>query len=138
MPLDLLLTSDLLDVHHDKDHGWLYLDWKGPQDLALVQAACQQITGLIRQLHIHKVLNDNTHITQTSWELVRWVASDYLPEAGRAGLAYVAWVPSPLLDCRSNVHRMSDLAVRKPQVAICDDLAAAYSWLMSANVLVAP
>ncbi|MBF9236197.1 hypothetical protein I2I05_02200 [Hymenobacter sp. BT683] len=131
MSLDLLLTSEVLDVHYDAAKAWLYLDWKGPQDLALVQAACAQLSVLIQQTGAHKILNDNTHITETSWELARWVAYDYLPQAAEVGLEYVAWVHSPLLGSRSNVDLMSAFVDRKPQVAIFDEMAAAYEWLSS-------
>jgi hypothetical protein len=132
----LLLASDVVDIYHDKANAWLYLDWKGPQELALVQQACGQLIGLIQQTGVHKALNDNTHITQTSWELVKWVAYDYLPLAGQAGLDYVAWVQSPLLACRSDLNLMSDLMGRTPQVALFDDLAGACDWLASANMAV--
>ena len=134
MPPTLLLTSEVVDVYHDQENGWLYLDWKGPQELALVQAACQHLSTFLRQTGVGKVLNDNTHITRTSWELVKWVAYDYLPQTGRDGLHYVAWVQSPLPSCRGNLDLMDDFASQKPQVAIFDDLAEAYTWLSSVDV----
>lgn len=136
MSLALLLTSEVLDAHHDQDNSWLYLDWKGPQDVALVQAACQQVLAFIRQTGAQKVLNDNTHITQTSWELVKWVAYDYLPRAGDAGLEYVAWVQSPSPSCRGHVDLMDDFIGQKPQVALFSELAGAYAWLDSVNIAV--
>jgi hypothetical protein len=135
MALVLLLASEILDVHYDATHAWLYLDWKGPQKLSLVQAACVQVTGLISQTGAHKALNDNTHITTSNWELAKWIADEYLPIAGRAGIAYVAWVHSPLLGARSNIHLMTESSDYKPQVAIFDEVAAAYEWLSSVNVV---
>lgn len=137
MPLALLLTSDVVDMHLDAENAWLYLDWKGPQDLPLVQAACRHLTDLLRG-GVHKVLNDNTHITHTSWELVKWVAYNYLPEAGAAGLHYVAWVQSPLPSCRGYVDLMDDFSSEKPQVALFDELAGACAWLGSVGTAAAP
>ncbi|HEX8329601.1 MAG TPA: hypothetical protein VF629_18835 [Hymenobacter sp.] len=134
MSTQLLLASEVLDVHYDLDNAWLYLDWKGPQELELVQAACQHLTEFIKQTGARKALNDNTHITQTSWELVKWVAYEYLPEAGRLGVEQVAWVQSPLPGCRSRLDLMDDFVSDKPQVAIFQDMAAAYEWLSSASV----
>ena len=139
MPIALLLTSDVLDVHYDDDNAWLYLDWKGPQELEFVQAACKVLLGIIKLTGVRKALNDNTHITETSWELARWVAEDFLPQVAETGLEYVAWVSSPLLSCRGNVDMMSNLSVPRPQVAIFDEVAEAYAWLSSVNVpIVAP
>lgn len=74
MPIVLLLTSAVLDVHHDEDNAQLYPDWKGPQEVARVRATCQQVLAFIQATGARKALNDNTHVTQTSWELVKWVA----------------------------------------------------------------
>jgi hypothetical protein len=134
MSLSLLMTSEVLDVHFDVDNSWLYLDWKGPQELAIVQAACGQVSAFVQQTGAYKVLNDNTHITQTSWEMVKWVAYEYLPQTLLLGVRYVAWVQSPLPQCRGHIERMNDFASPRPQVAIFADLAAAYDWLSSITV----
>ena len=138
MPLLLLLSSAVLDAYHDEENAWLYLDWKGPQEVPLVQAACRHLSALLRQTGVQSVLNDNTHITQTSWELVKWVAYDYLPEAGRAGLRHVAWVQSPLPGCRGHVDLMDDFVEQPPQVALFNDVAGAYAWLSSVAVSALP
>jgi hypothetical protein len=48
----------------------------------------------------------------------------------------VAWVHSPLLGARANIDLMAAFVDRKPQVAIFDELAAAYEWL--SNVVFVP
>ena len=136
IPIAPLLSSAALDAYFDQEHDWLYLDWKGPQELTQVQACCYQVSELMRQTGVHKILNDNTHLANTSWEMVKWVLYHYLPQAGRAGLNYVAWVASPLLECSSYAHLLPHLHEQKPQIAVFDDLAAAYAWLETANVLV--
>ena len=72
-------------MHYDSNNAWLYLDWKGPQSLKQVQADCQCVTELIAQTHSHKALNDNSHTTETSWEMVMWVAKEYRPWPGTLG-----------------------------------------------------
>jgi hypothetical protein len=131
MPLTPLFASESLDAYYDTDNAWLYLDWKGPQSLQQVQNDCRQVTALIYQTQARKALNDNSHTTHSSWEMVMWVAKEYLPEAGRAGMEYVAWVKSPVLECRNDVDLMALALGLKPQVAIFDDLDEAYFWLRS-------
>ncbi|OGX85600.1 hypothetical protein [Hymenobacter glacialis] len=133
MPIALLLTSDVLDLHYDAENAWLYLDWKGPQELELVQAACQDVLVFIKQTGAKKALNDNTHITETSWDLTRWVGYDFIPQVAAAGLEYIAWVCSPLLSCRTNLGLMSSFSDQKPQVAVFDEIADAYEWLTSVH-----
>ena len=137
MPHTLLLASEVLDLYHDADNAWLYLDWKGPQPLDLVQAACRHIIPTMQDLDVHRALNDNTHITQTSWELVKWVAYDYLPLAGEAGLDYVAWVQCPNPSCRTHIDLMGYFVGQKPHVAIFSDLASAHAWLGSMDAVFA-
>lgn len=134
MPLSPLFASESLDAYYDTDNAWLYFDWKGPQSLQQVQNDSRHVTALIHQTHARKALNDNTHTTHSSWEMVMWVAKEYLPWAGRAGMEFVAWVNSPVLECRNDVDLMALVLDQKPQVAIFDDLDAAYSWLRSMRV----
>jgi hypothetical protein len=129
-----LLTSASLDVYYDDDNSWLYLDWKGSHTLETVQADCKRVSGFVQQLGIQKVLNDNSHVTYTTREMVSWVATEYLPWASSAGVAFVAWVCSPVLYSRSDIDFMLQLGIQEPHVAIFDDLASAYAWLSSVHV----
>lgn len=133
MAVVTLLSSDILDVHHDEDHSWLYLDWRGPQHLEMVQLAGEQILDCIQQTGVKKVLNDSTGITQTSWQLAQWVSEDFLPRVAQAGIERVAWVQS--LDLKSRVHidLMDDFVERIPSIALFEDIAAACAWLSVPN-----
>ncbi|OGX83375.1 hypothetical protein BEN47_03535 [Hymenobacter lapidarius] len=133
VPVHACCASAVLDLHYDDENAWLYLDWKGPQELELVQAACQDVLAFIKQTGARKALNDNTHITETSWDLARWVGYDFIPQVAAAGLEYIAWVCSPLLSCRTNLGLMSSFSDQKPQVAVFDEIAAAYGWLNSVH-----
>ena len=139
MSLTLLSTSETLELYLDKENTWLYLDWKGTLDLHNVQADCQKILAAIDQSGVKKALNDNSRITKISWELVKWVVDEYLLTAGQAGIDYVAWVHSQALDCRSDIDQLLPVADNlPPQVALFDDVAAAYAWLQNINVPVLP
>ncbi|MBJ6107911.1 hypothetical protein JAO73_02730 [Hymenobacter sp. BT523] len=139
MPITLLSTSEALDLYHDEENNWLYLDWKGALELANVQEDCQRILTYISQLGTLKALNDNSHITHISWELLKWVAEVYLPATARAGMACVAWVHSQALECRSDVELLLPVADNcPPQLSMFDDVAAAYAWLRSVRLPAAP
>lgn len=129
-----LFASVALDVQYDEANAWLYLDWKGPQTLAGVQASTQHVSALIARTNCHKALNDNSRVTQTSWELMRWLAAEYLPATGRLGLDYVAWVYSSVLVCRSDLDQMALLLAPRPHVALFEDVASAYAWLASPSI----
>jgi hypothetical protein len=133
MPLSLLFASDTLDLYLDQENEWLYLDWKGSQTLEQVRVDCQRATEYFYQSGVHKALNDNSRVTDTSWEMMHWVASEFLPEMGRNGLEYLAWVYGPVLGCRSDLDLMSNFLGPHPQVAFFEDVAAAYEWLASVH-----
>ncbi|TGE12617.1 hypothetical protein [Hymenobacter elongatus] len=134
MALIPVFQSEIVEASYDEHYGWLYLDWKGVQHLTAVQQACRQLTDYLEATGCAKVLNDNTNVTQTSWELVAWVADSYLPLTTLLGLEYVAWVVSPQLDCRSNIDTLARAIRQKPQVAMFDTLAEACTWLSSVQV----
>ncbi|AIZ63975.1 hypothetical protein PK28_10265 [Hymenobacter sp. DG25B] len=129
MAVTYLLQSALLDVQLDEEHAWLYMAWKGPLAMAPVQAACAQVLGFIQQTGVRKVLNDNTLVTQSSWELARWVAENYLPRAAHLGIESVAWVQSADIFSRAYINTIEAAAGPLPQLALFEDVASAYEWL---------
>ena len=135
MSLTLMLASSILDVYYDATNAWLYLDWKGPQELAQVQAAARHVSVLIAQTGAQKILNDSTHVTFTGGDVARWAASEYLPQAGRDGVEYVAWVASPMLGCYNHIDVMTQPLGQHPHVAAFDDVAGACAWLSNLSVV---
>ena len=129
MPLVSLLTSAILDVHHDQANNWLYLDWKGPQKLADVQHAGQLLLALIAQTGTSKLLNDSTHVTYLPLKTVHWVAREFLPEVGRAGGEYMAWVSGRHLSCYNNIGLIVQPPGQHPYVVAFEDVAGACVWL---------
>ena len=129
MPLVPLLTSAILDVHHDRENNWLYLDWKGPQRLAVVQEAGQLLLGLISQTGTSKLLNDSTHVTYLPLKTVNYVAQELLPEIGRAGGEYMAWVSGKHLSCYRNIELIVQPPGQHPHVVAFEDVAGACVWL---------
>jgi hypothetical protein len=129
MALVPVFHSEVVDAYYDDENAWLYLDWQGVQDLEQVQDACRQLYAYLKISGCQKVLNDNTHVTQTSWELVEWISHDYFPLVARSKVAYIAWVHSPILNCRSDLDLLACFINNKPQVAVFDDVAEAHDWL---------
>ena len=46
----------------------------------------------------------------------------------------MAWVASPVLKCRRDTNLLLLSVEYNPQLAVFDDIAAAYSWLRSMHV----
>ena len=129
MSLVPLLSSAILDVHHDKAGNWLYLDWKGPQKMAELQHASQQLLDLVARTGVNKFLNDSSHITWTTMLNVNWIAKQYLPLVGQAGVEYMACVSAPHLSCYHHIEIMLQPPGRWPHVVPFEEVAAACEWL---------
>ena len=63
MALQILLEDPHITIAYDHPNEWLYADWHGEQDLASVQHGALEVLRLMQQQRCHKVLNDNTRVT---------------------------------------------------------------------------
>ncbi|MBO2012993.1 STAS/SEC14 domain-containing protein [Hymenobacter negativus] len=133
MNLLLLQDTPIVSVYFDTKNNWLFSDWRGNLSLAQVQAGCLTIAQCFLERTYPRILNNNTDLTGMSPSAPPWLARDYLPHLGLAGIEYLAWVCAPSL----LLKHLTGEAVRQlraPTVATFDHLADAYAWLQNANV----
>ena len=91
----LLLESPTLCIYYDTHSDWIYMDWLGEQTVDSVKEGCEKLLTFIVSERCHKVLNDNTRVTNIWSDAAIWVALDIFPRAEKAGLQYLAWIYSP-------------------------------------------
>jgi hypothetical protein len=115
-------------VYYDTTNDWLFSDWRGDLSLAQVQAGCLTIAQCFLERTYPRILNNNTDLTGMSASAPVWLARDYLPHLGLAGIEYLAWVCAPSLLLK-HLAGESVRQLRTPVVATFDDLADAYTWL---------
>ena len=128
MILQLLQETSLVSVYYDAQNDWLFSDWRGDLSLADVQAGCLTIAQCFLERTYPRILNSNCDVTGMSASAPQWLAQEYLPHLGLAGIEYLAWVCAPSLLLR---HLAGEAVrqLRAPMVATFDDLADAYAWL---------
>ena len=124
-----LHESDHIDIWHDVGGGYLYVDWKGPQTAASVQAGCELILQHMIDNRLTKCLNDNTNVVGTWEEASHWVAKEFLPRAQRAGVCCIAWVQSPSRGSRRAANATALDAKQPDLIHLFDDLKTAELWL---------
>jgi hypothetical protein len=90
-----LFEDTYLRIDLDPEGGWLYADWTGYQTVGTVQEGCERMLELMREHHLHAVLNDNTRVVGIWSGAAEWVATDWFPRMSQAGLRCFAWVYSP-------------------------------------------
>jgi hypothetical protein len=119
-----------LRIRHDTSEGWLYADWIGYQTVDSVKSGCEEILRLMVEHAAFLVLNDNTHVVGIWNGASEWVAVEWFPRMGAAGLRCFAWVYSP--SRFSQVSTDETLAVMDPdaaRVAVFHDAGDAIAWL---------
>ncbi|MDQ2770818.1 MAG: hypothetical protein M3Y54_09990 [Bacteroidota bacterium] len=128
MELQLLRNTLHVSVYYDSSNEWLFVDWRGELSLARVQAGCLTIAQCFLERSYARILNNNCDVTSMSANVPDWLAGQFLPHLGLAGIEYLAWVCAPSM----LVKHLTTEAVRQlraPMVNIFDDMADAYSWL---------
>ena len=91
----LLHQSPTLCIYYDTISDWIYMDWIGLQSVESVKEGCEKLLTFLVSERCHKVLNDNTRVTNIWSDVSIWVAVDFFPRAKKAGLQYLAWIYSP-------------------------------------------
>jgi hypothetical protein len=133
MPLQLLHDTGPVAAYYDTHNDWLFADWRGTLTLAQVQAGCLTLAQCFLERPYARVLNSNCDVMNMSADAPQWLARDYLPHLGLAGIEYLAWVCAPSL----LLKHLAGEAVRQlqtPTVAMFDDLADAYAWLQHTHL----
>ena len=128
MHLQLLTATSHANIYHDTWNDWLFVDWLDELTLADVQAGCLELAGLYRLRCYPRVLNSNAQVRYIDYNVAAWLASEFLPGLGLAGVEQLAWVWSPQLNGRNLVQ---DVTSRLPSlpVALFDEVEAAVTWL---------
>jgi hypothetical protein len=116
------------EVYFDKDNDWAFIDWEGDLTLHSVQHTCLEITRCFLDKNYSRILNSNAQVTSVSWEVSKWLGSDFLPAIRLTGIEQIAWVAPPTLRIYNNVLNTVNLF---PHTAIClfEDLDEAVAWL---------
>lgn len=131
--LRMLHNTPSVAVYHDAANDWLFADWRGALTLEGVQAGCLTLASCFLERPYARVLNNNCDVESISPEAAPWLAGEFLPHLGLAGIEYLAWVCAP----RLLLQHFAEEAVRRlqaPTVAVFDDVAAAYAWLQRAHL----
>ena len=128
MRLQLLRDTLHVSVYYDSSNEWLFVDWRGDLSLSRVQAGCLTIAQCFLERSYARILNNNSDVTSMSASVAGWLAEQYLPHLGLAGIEYLAWVCGPGIQLK---HLTTEAVrqLRTPVVNIFDDIADAYSWL---------
>ena len=81
------------------------------KDVDLIKASCEQHLKFLIAERCHKVLDDNSRVTNIWTDATNWI-EDFSPRSEKAGMEYLAWILLP--DQFSAFLRKKYYPVRKP------------------------
>lgn len=128
MLLHSLCKGPQLEIFYDSVNDWLYAEWEGVLSLPVVQQGCLELARCFQQHAYPRVLNNNTQVTDSEWDVPSWLGRYLLGHMASIGITHLAWVCSPALRGRAMAQEAASW-VSEPVVALFDDVADAVAWL---------
>jgi hypothetical protein len=129
-----LFDSPHLTLWHDCTNQWLYVEWKGKQELETIKEICDYVLQHVPLTGFTKVLNDSTQAVGNWTAAAEWLGRDLFPRLSAVGFTHMAWVYA--LDFNSRFSIDSTLrCANSLTIVTFDDLDAACTWLQHADEL---
>ena len=128
---DVLFQDDFLTIYFNQIDNWIYADWTGFQTTETIKDGSEQVLQAIKKSGVHKLINDNTHLTGMKANAVEWLATNLAPRLQSAGLQYLSWI----YKTNSFSEASADLVLSNSEtdiiVIVFDNVAMAEKWLRS-------
>lgn len=128
---NILYQSPTICIYYDFVDDWLYNDWIGEQTVESIKEGCEQFLLLLIAERTHKLLNDNTNVTNIWSDAAEWIATDFAPRCAAAGLEYIAWVYSPDHFSRLSADEVMERHITSTVTIAFDNIEEAKDWLRS-------
>ncbi|MCB2406835.1 hypothetical protein [Hymenobacter lucidus] len=128
MALRILQELPYLTIYYDYNNEWLYAFWYGAIGFEQALEGGEAVLRSVQTEKCHKLLNDNSEVTDMWLETPEWREMNMFPRLHAAGLRYVAWVYSANLYSRFSADRAL-AALAQPVALAFEDLDMAKNWL---------
>ena len=123
-----LFDTPGLRISYDAANGWLYSQWLGEHNAASVRQGAEAVCACLAAQPCTKLLSDHS-LLLGNWEgMSPREGQQLFARMAARGVAYLAWVYSPVYTGRSAMEHAL-LYATAPTVSIFDDLADACTWL---------
>ena len=127
----LLYKKDYLAIYHNSKDAWIYADWMGHQTNHTIKEGSEKILELVQGKRIHKLINDNTHLTGIRANAIEWLALDLAPRLQKAGLQYIGWIYKTNSLGEVSADHVLSLSQTDIIVIVFDNVLTAEKWLRS-------
>lgn len=126
-----LFQSDYLNLYLNQADQWIYADWKGYQTTETIMQGSEQMLHFIQETGVHKLINDNTHLTGMKANAVEWLALNLAPRLQEAGLQYLSWIYKTNSYSEASADLVLSISSTDIIVIVFDHVAMAEKWLRS-------
>ena len=131
---EVLYQDEFLTIYFNHTDHWIYADWTGFQTTETIKNGSEKLLQAIKDSGVHKLINDNTHLTGMKANTVEWIATNLVPRMQLAGLQYIGWI----YKTNSYSEASADLVISTSEtdiiVIVFDNVVMAEKWLRSVVV----
>jgi len=121
--------SIYLIAERDRENGWIYARWIGPQTLGTVMEGGLAYVDMLREEPCRRLLNDHTELEGLFTRANDWVAQVWTPLIIQAGLRYFAQVLSRDVFAQISMENLHHRIGDKFEMRLFNNLPAAREWL---------
>ena len=126
-----LFREDFLTLYLNKSDNWIYADWTGFQTNETIKNGSEHLLQAILDSGVHKLINDNTHLTGMKANAVEWLALNFAPRLQTAGLQYLSWIYKTNSFSEASADLVLSTSKTDIIVIVFDNVAMAEKWLRS-------
>lgn len=89
---EILLAKRNIEVKHNVEKNYLYLNWRGFQKEEDIYSSGEEVLKIFKGLDCSKVLNDNREVVGPWNKAADWTQEYWFPAMINAGLKQFAWI----------------------------------------------
>ncbi len=118
-------------IDHDRKLGITRAHWIGEQTDETVSLGAKAILEVVQRHSTSKFLNDSSQVTGTWQQSYDLISDELIPEAVKAGLRFLAYVPPQSLEGKLFIVDMHQRVGDLLQIRVFGSAEVAEEWLES-------
>jgi hypothetical protein len=126
-----LFKEEFLTLYLNKTDNWIYADWTGFQTTETIKNGSEHLLQAVLDSGVHKLINDNTHLTGMRANAVEWLALNLAPRLQTAGLQYISWIYKTNSLSEASADLVLSISQTDIIVIVFDHVTMAEKWLRS-------
>jgi hypothetical protein len=124
----LIFKNDTIKIEYNIVSDFIVANWTGSQTEKSIEMGYNRILEAIRTHLCIGLLDNHTQVSGLWSGAAEWLAGEWVPQARKAGLKYIAAVYSPHIFSKLSTEKAIRL-INSPNCLGFDTMTAAEDWL---------